>query len=285
MKIKIQIKKIKYRSKKEMKKMKVVVVDGDARVCEMAKRGLESEEMEVVGTANNGVECLELLKNNEVDVVLTELMLPAMDGYMLIDKINNSARGNKPKVFVMTSISSETLLTAAFEKNIIYYFIKPLDFAVIKKVIMEKYNSNPLWQILNKKDKQVVKTEEVMTKQKVQVLDERISKIFIMIGIPAHIKGYQYLRHAIKQVMADSMLINNITKKLYPNVAEAFDSSASKVERAIRHAIDVAWSRGKIENINKVFGFKVYSANDKPTNGEFIALVADKLMHDMSEEK
>lgn len=85
--------------------------------------------------------------------------------------------------------------------------------------------------------------------------------------------------------MADSMLINNITKKLYPNVAEAYDSSASKVERAIRHAIDVAWSRGKIENINKVFGFKVYSANDKPTNGEFIALVADKLMHDMSEEK
>ncbi len=268
-----------------MKKMKVVVVDGDARVCDMAKRGLESEEMEVVGTANNGVECLELLKNNEVDVVLTELMLPAMDGYMLIDKINNSARGNKPKVFVMTSISSETLLTAAFEKNIIYYFIKPLDFAVIKKVIIEKFNSNPLWQILNKKDKQVVKTEEVITKQKVQVLDERISKIFIMIGIPAHIKGYQYLRHAIKQVMADSMLINNITKKLYPNVAEAYDSSASKVERAIRHAIDVAWSRGKIENINKVFGFKVYSANDKPTNGEFIALVADKLMHDMSEEK
>lgn len=160
-----------------------------------------------------------------------------------------------------------------------------MDFAVIKKVIMEKFNSNPLWQILNKKDKQVVKTEEVMTKQKVQVLDERISKIFIMIGIPAHIKGYQYLRHAIKQVMADSMLINNITKKLYPNVAEAYDSSASKVERAIRHAIDVAWSRGKIENINKVFGFKVYSANDKPTNGEFIALVADKLMHDMSEEK
>ena len=134
-------------------------------------------------------------------------------------------------------------------------------------------------------NKQPVVKGEATSKSKMQVLDEKISKIFIMIGIPAHIKGYQYLRYAIKQVMADTKLINNITKQLYPLVAKEFASSPSKVERAIRHAIDVAWSRGKIENINKVFGFKVYSPNDKPTNGEFVALVADKLMHDLSEDR
>lgn len=109
-------------------------------------------------------------------------------------------------------------------------------------------------------------------------LDERIANIFISVGIPAHIKGYQFLREAIKMAVDTPDIINNITKKLYPSIADKFDTSSSKVERAIRHAIEVAWNRGKIENINSIFGIKVYTANDKPTNGEFIALVADKMI-------
>ena len=109
-------------------------------------------------------------------------------------------------------------------------------------------------------------------------LDEKITNIFITVGIPAHIKGYQFLREAIKMAIAEPEIINSITKKLYPNIAEKFDTSSSKVERAIRHAIEVAWNRGKIENINSLFGVKVYSDNEKPTNGEFIALVADKML-------
>lgn len=108
-------------------------------------------------------------------------------------------------------------------------------------------------------------------------VDEKISNIFISVGIPAHIKGYQFLREAIKLTIEDPNIINSITKRLYPAIAEKFDTSASKVERAIRHAIEVAWSRGKIDNINMIFGLKIYNPNEKPTNGEFVALIADKI--------
>ena len=109
-------------------------------------------------------------------------------------------------------------------------------------------------------------------------LDEKITAIFLSVGIPAHIKGYHYLREAIRMVYFNPELISRITKELYPGIAKRFNTTASKVERAIRHAIEVSWTRGKIENINKLFGFNVYGKNDKPTNGEFIALVADKLI-------
>ena len=112
-------------------------------------------------------------------------------------------------------------------------------------------------------------------------IEEKISNIFITVGIPAHIKGYQFLREAIKLAMDNPEIINSITKKLYPSIADKFETSASKVERAIRHAIEVAWNRGKIENINNIFGLTVYSNNEKPTNGEFIALVADKMLLDV----
>ena len=120
-----------------------------------------------------------------------------------------------------------------------------------------------------------------MTPEDFNKIEEKITNIFITVGIPAHIKGYQFLREAIKLAMENPDIINSITKKLYPSIAERFETSASKVERAIRHAIEVAWNRGKIENINSIFGLTVYSNNEKPTNGEFIALVADKMLLDV----
>ena len=123
-----------------------------------------------------------------------------------------------------------------------------------------------------------LQTSNVYEKPKTKQLDEKITNIFITVGIPAHIKGYQFLREAIKMAINSPEIINSITKKLYPSIADKFDTSASKVERAIRHAIEVAWNRGKIENINNLFGIRVYGNNEKPTNGEFIALVADKML-------
>ena len=120
--------------------------------------------------------------------------------------------------------------------------------------------------------------EIVSAKPKNKGVDEKITNIFITVGIPAHIKGYQFLREAIKMTIETPEIINSITKQLYPGIAARYQTSASKVERAIRHAIEVAWNRGKIENINNVFGIKIYAPNEKPTNGEFIALVADKLL-------
>jgi hypothetical protein len=118
--------------------------------------------------------------------------------------------------------------------------------------------------------------------QKDKALDERLAKIFISAGIPPHIKGYQFLREAVKQAVYDPNMINNITKSLYPAVAERFQTTPSKVERAIRHAIEVAWNRGKIENINSIYGIKIFARGDKPTNGELIALVSDKLLIECS---
>jgi len=116
-------------------------------------------------------------------------------------------------------------------------------------------------------------------------LDDKITNIFITVGIPAHIKGYHFLREAIKMAIDNPEIINNITKKLYPEVAGKFSTTPSKVERAIRHAIEVAWTRGKIENLNALFGYNIYGKNDKPTNGEFIALVADKLLMEEQSRK
>ena len=124
----------------------------------------------------------------------------------------------------------------------------------------------------------VIAQYSTANKQRQHNMDERLSNIFITVGIPAHIKGYQFLREAIKMAIDSPEIINSITKKLYPSIAERLDTSASKVERAIRHAIEVAWNRGKIENINSVFGLQVYGTNEKPTNGEFIALLADKML-------
>ena len=149
-----------------------------------------------------------------------------------------------------------------------YFMIKPVDIDGLISRIGEvakigQQQAGAVMQRANPKQKQ---------------LEEKISNIFITVGIPAHIKGYQFLREAIKLAVKQPEIINSITKELYPRVADQFSTSPSKVERAIRHAIEVAWNRGKIENINAVFGIKVYSNNEKPTNGEFIALVADKML-------
>lgn len=268
-----------------MDKLKVIVVDSDVENCNALANDLNCDKLEVVATAYSGVECLEKLEHIDVDIVLTELLLQAMDGYMLINKINNINSAKKPKIFAMSNLKAEAYVTNAIKMGIMYYFIKPLDNKIVQNTIIATYdrqsiwesikdNNDPLYSVPNKVE--TIKNTTALN----SVMEEKIAKIFISVGIPAHIKGYQYLREAIKEVVDDPSLINNITKKLYPNVAKVFDTSPSKVERAIRHAIEVAWNRGKIENINKIFGFKVYNVNDKPTNGEFIALVADKLMVD-----
>lgn len=147
-----------------------------------------------------------------------------------------------------------------------YYMLKPLNIETLAKRVEDLFAQD-------------IDTSSVISRNDGEKsIEEKITNIFITVGIPAHIKGYQFLREAIKLAMEDPDIINSITKKLYPSIAERFDTSASKVERAIRHAIEVAWNRGKIENINNIFGLTVYTNNEKPTNGEFIALVADKML-------
>lgn len=201
---------------------------------------------------------LDYIKSNHTDIVITDLVLPNSDGFQLIEQLKSLP--DCPKIIVTTAIFDDNFVKRAFSLGIDYYMVKPIDLNLLDSRINDVMTLKPNRPIKNKQ------------------LDEKISNIFITVGIPAHIKGYQFLREAIKMAVDNPEIINSITKQLYPSIAERFETSSSKVERAIRHAIEVAWNRGKIENINSLFGVRVYSSNEKPTNGEFIALVADKML-------
>ena len=247
-----------------MKDITIVIVDDDPEFSASVKLFFAGERgYHVVGAAMSGKEGVEEILRAQPDVVLLDMILPETDGF----EVMNEARlgGSRSKFIVLSAIGGDEYAARAIKNGASHYMLKPISFLSLKNRIDEIVGggANPpagLRLVQNR------------------MLDERIANIFISVGIPAHIKGYQFLREAIKMAVACPEIINSITKRLYPEVAGRFDTSASKVERAIRHAIEVAWNKGKIENINQIFGVKVYSGNEKPTNGEFIALVADKML-------
>ncbi|MGN1212795.1 MAG: sporulation transcription factor Spo0A [Christensenellales bacterium] len=247
----------------ELDKTKILIVDDSTETQNNIKSILQQEEkIEVVGVCQNVADAFNLILKTQPDIVITEIVLKGEDGFELLEKINTLS--TKPKVFVLSAISQESFVEKAMNMGAVYYMAKP-------------FTANNLLKRIN----EVCSYKESQSsgiKNQNKQLDEKITNIFITVGIPAHIKGYQFLREAIKMAISNPEIINSITKKLYPSIAQKFDTSSSKVERAIRHAIEVAWNRGKIENINSLFGVKVYSDNEKPTNGEFIALVADKML-------
>ena len=214
----------------------------------------------------DSIEALEDIIKNPPKVLVCDILLSKMDGFELIEKVNKYL-GDSVKVVVASNISQDKFVQKAMALNVSNYLIKPISIDLLEKRLNEVINE----------EKIIIQPQQNKMKQ----LDEKISYIFMTVGIPAHIKGYKFLREAIKLSITEPNIINSITKKLYPSIATKYDTSASKVERAIRHAIEVAWNRGKIENINSLFGVTVYSSNEKPTNGEFIALVADKMLMDM----
>lgn len=229
----------------------------------LEKLTTDNNELDVQ-TANNGKHAIEKAKQENYDLLIVDLVLPEMDGFEVIEVAKEY---NKDvKVIVISALSSDIFIKKAMNLGINYFMLKPISLDVLQKRVFDVLIADAELGGKPNFDKDI---------------DEKITNIFITVGIPAHIKGYQFLREAIKLSMENPDIINSITKKLYPSIAEKFDTSASKVERAIRHAIEVAWNRGKIENINNVFGLTVYSNNEKPTNGEFIALVADKMLLDV----
>lgn len=254
----------------------VLVADENKELLKSAKNLFEeNENISIVFVANNGEEALNNILQNKPDVVVLDVLLSGIDGFTVIEKAKNNSA--KCKFIVTSALSSETFVQKAMNLGVEYYMVKPIAPTIVLERILDLYEttSSAGKEISNvKEEKPVAQVEQSKNKQ----LEEKITNIFITVGIPAHIKGYYFLREAIKMAIDNPEVINSITKQLYPSIAERFSTSASKVERAIRHAIEVAWNRGKIENINSVFGVKVYSSNEKPTNGEFIALVADKML-------
>jgi len=254
---------------------KIVVVDSNENFCQGLKDYfLESkEDLRVVSTFNNIIDAIEYISDNVVDIVICDIVIPNADGYDLINEIKALGLEHEPKIVIVSALTGEGFIQKAFNMGVSYYMLKPINYDILENRLVEIVKD----EFLNK-EKTIQSQNIQLSRPKTKQLDERITNIFITVGIPAHIKGYQFLREAIKMAIDSPEIINSITKKLYPSIADKFETSASKVERAIRHAIEVAWNRGKIENINNLFGIRVYGNNEKPTNGEFIALVADKML-------
>lgn len=246
-----------------MKNITVILADEEQNTMEEMKKSFERDGYQVLAMTSDGEELIDLIKIHTPDVVIMDIVLQKCDGFKVLESL---ADNKKTRVIVQSSLSIDGFINKAISLGAKYYCIKPFDIETLKDRIHD---------VLNTDNKE---TRVFFNAKTTNHIEEKITNIFITVGIPAHIKGYQFLREAIKLAIANPEIINSITKKLYPTIAEKYDTSASKVERAIRHAIEVAWNRGKIENINNLFGIKVYSSNEKPTNGEFIALVADKML-------
>jgi two-component system response regulator (stage 0 sporulation protein A) len=253
------------------KRKRLLIVEDDYELCAMLQKHLERmSAFESVTCIASGREALERM--GSVDAVVLDLIIPDLDGISVLEKMVELSAENRPEVMVVSAFASDDIIRHTLSLGARYFMIKPYSMESLQKRILD---------MLGQRERpRLAQSDSTLTHTK--SLDERITSVFLTVGIPAHIKGYHYLRQAIKFVMADESLVSRITKELYPRVALHYETTPSKVERAIRHAIEVAWTRGKIENINKMFGFQVYTKHEKPTNGEFIALVADKLVLEQS---
>ena len=238
----------------------IYIADGDESST-LVKHFEGSEHYKIVGSSNAGENVVKEVTSLNPDFLVMEVLLSGMDGFKALDELKTQMGERMPKVIFLSSISHSGFVSKAIKEGASYFMVKPVSPEILEERLDDLDGTNEVAS--DKGDKQ---------------LDEKISNIFISIGIPAHIKGYQFLREAVKLAVEEPEIIGSITKKLYPTIAEKFETSSSKVERGMRHAIEVAWNRGKIENINSLFGLKIYSSNEKPTNGELIALIADKMI-------
>lgn len=255
-------------NEKEIKKLKIYIADTDEKKT-LANYFAASEKFELVGSSTNGHEVIEDCKNLKPDFLISEVLLSECDGFLVLESLKQSMQGECPKIIFISNLSHSGFVSKAIKEGASYFMVKPVSPQNLEMRIEELSK-----QAVNPDEK----GEDLKQKQNEKQLDEKISNIFISIGIPAHIKGYQFLREAVKLAVEEPEIIGSITKRLYPAIAEKFETSSSKVERGMRHAIEVAWNRGKIENINTLFGLRIYSSNEKPTNGELIALIADKML-------
>ncbi|WP_243386386.1 sporulation transcription factor Spo0A [Bacillus kexueae] len=251
-----------------MKKIKVCIVDDNKELVALLEEYLSSlDDMEVVGVAHNGQDCLKLLSEKKPDVLLLDIIMPHLDGLAVLEKMRELDIPKQLNVIMLTAFGQEDVTKKAVDLGAAYFILKPFDMESLASHIRQ----------VSGKASPILKRPAPKPEEKATNLDAMITSIIHEIGVPAHIKGYQYLREAISMVYNDIELLGSITKVLYPDIAKKYNTTASRVERAIRHAIEVAWSRGNIESISNLFGYTVSMSKAKPTNSEFIAMVADKL--------
>lgn len=258
-----------------MEHLSVAIADDNQKILDMLGEIISTDkDLDLVGKAKNGEEMCQIIRDRQPDVVLLDLIMPKMDGLTVMEQMNQTEGVNKrPYFIVVTAVGQERITEDAFNKGANYYIMKPFS----NEVLLDRIKS------VRKTSRNSERRDEDKTGNapgcNVQAgnLENRVTNMLHEIGIPAHIKGYHYLRDAIIMAVNDMDVLNAITKILYPTVAKKYQTTSSRVERAIRHAIEVAWSRGKLDTLDELFGYTVSTGKGKPTNSEFIALIADTI--------
>ena len=249
-----------------MEKIRLMLADDNRNLLNVLKDYFsKKEDIEIIAAISDGAEITDAVCRLQPDILVTDIIMPRRDGFMVLEDISRMDEALRPKIIVLTGLSRDDFIARAMSLGAGYYMVKPFDMHALYEHILETCRER----------RETIPVEAPKSAPIQKTPDEQITSLLLTIGIPAHIKGYQYLREAILMVSENRDIINRITKELYSGIARRFDTSASKVERAMRHAIEVAWSRGRLDAVNKMYGYKVFDAMDKPTNGECISCISE----------
>lgn len=267
--------------------IKVLLVDDNNDFLNSIEEQLLNEDdIQIVGMASNGIEAIEYIEQREPDVVICDIIMPLLDGLGVIERLHSLNLKKFPKVIILSAMDKSTIVEQALNLGASYYLIKPADYSILIKRIRDVSSKNIKSKKIISNNVYINNAPTLQEDENfitgVDNLDTQITNIMHKLGVPAHIKGYIYIREAIKMVVKNTELLGAITKELYPAIAIKYNTAPSRVERAIRHAIEVTWSRKNEEEISKLFKYTLYSNKSKPTNSEFIAVIADKLRLELS---
>jgi two-component system response regulator (stage 0 sporulation protein A) len=255
------------------KKVNVVIADDNKEFRLILKDFLLSKKVfDIVDMADDGIKALESVEKYEPDILILDIIMPHLDGLGVLERLHKKELNKFPKVIVLSAVGHDKVTQRAINMGVDYYIVKPFNFESFADRLLQISELEP--SKVHNKNREIVYNDKVNTELSLEV---KITEILHEVGVPAHIKGYQYLRTSIIDVVNNVELLGAITKELYPMIAVKYSTTPSRVERAIRHAIEVAWTRGKIETINNIFGYTIHNNKGKPTNSEFIAMISDKL--------
>ena len=263
-------------------KITVLISDDNNEFATTLANYLEKDEdMQVVGMAKDGEEALSIISTLKPDVVLLDVIMPHLDGLGVLERLSSMRLEKRPICIMLSAVGQDKITQKAITLGAQYYVVKPFDIEVLIKRIKELRYYQPSTNrgsfIVKETKSQYIDIPQQIDKKSEDGLEALVTNIIHEVGVPAHIKGYQYLREAIMMVVNDIDIINQITKQLYPDIAKKYHTTPSRVERAIRHAIEVAWGRGEPAVVENIFGYTVSASKGKPTNSEFIAMIADRL--------
>ncbi|MBQ3253053.1 MAG: sporulation transcription factor Spo0A [Acholeplasmatales bacterium] len=253
---------------------KIIITDDNKELLDVISEFLKMQSgIQVVKTFSRGKDLLAHLETESADILLLDVFMPEIDGVSILTELRDNPKYHRPKKIIMlTAFNNESIMTKASTLGADYFVVKPIDLSSLQKIIQSL-----LTETKSKGASFNLKDNVVAPAINDKSLDTEITELLHEIGVPAHIKGYMYLRESITMVYNNVEILGGITKVLYPTVAKKFKTTSSRVERAIRHSIEVAWNRGNVDAISQIFAYTISYNKSKPTNSEFIAMIADKL--------